>query len=111
MQTQTPETSALERYFEAELEYVVANFSNTSPRFRRTLRRIAGLSFLALTTNRQNPEHTAAGRALDKTLLIVEQEWPGIPQWQLFVFVKWFECAFEQFNLSEAELADLLLNV
>lgn len=111
MQTQTPQTSALNRYLAAELDYVIANFSDTSTRFRRTLRRIAALSFLALATNRQNPEHTAAGRSLDKTLLSVKKEWPGITQWQLFAFVKWFEGAFEQFNLSEAELADLLLNV
>lgn len=108
MQTQTPETSELDRYLAAELDYVIASFSDISPRFRRTLRRIAVLSFLALSVNEQNPAQTPAGRVLDKLLFIVEKEWPEVTPMQLVAFTEWFAGVLEQFNLSEAGLADIL---
>ena len=108
MQTQPTETSALDRYLAAELNYVVANFSDISPRFRRILRRIAALSLLALSANRQTPAQTPAGVALDKLLVALQNERPEITSMQLVAFTEWFAGVFEQFNLSE-ELTALLL--
>lgn len=109
MQTQPPETSALDRYLAAELDYVTANFSDISPRFRRTLRRIAALSLLALSANRQTPAQTPAGGALDKLLVALQNEWPEITMAQLVAFTAWFAGVFEQFNLFEPELTATLL--
>lgn len=109
MQTQTPQTSELDRYLAAELDYVIANFSDTSPRFRRTLRRIAALSLLALSTNRQTPAQTTAGGALDKLLVALQKEWPEVTPMQLVVFTGWFADAFQQFNRFEPELTATLL--
>ena len=109
MQTQPTETSALDRYLAAELDYVVANFSDISPRFRRTLRCIAALSLLAISANRQTPAQTPAGVALDKLLFTVEKEWPEVTPIQLVAFTEWFAAAFQQFSLSESELNAALL--
>ena len=108
MQTQPTETSALDRYLAAELDYVVANFSDISPRFRRTLRRIAALSLLAISANRQTPAQTPAGMALDKSLVALQNERPEITVMQLVAFTEWFAGVFEQFNLSEELTAPLL---
>ena len=108
MQIQPTELSKCERYFEAELEYVVANFSDSSPRFRRTLRHIAVLSFQALVVDGQNPARTPAGRALDKLFFTVEKEWPEVTPKQLVAFTEWFAGAFKQFNLSGLELNTIL---
>ena len=109
MQTQPTELSEHARYFEAELDYVTANFTNISLRFRRTLRRIAVLSLLALSVNGQNPTQTPAGRVLDKLLFAVEKEWPEVTPMQLVAFTEWFADAFQQFSLSESELNAALL--
>jgi len=108
MQTQPTETSALDRYLAAELDYFVANFSDISPRLRRTLRRIAALSLLALSANRQTPAQTPAGMALDKLLAALQNEWPEITLKQLVAFTEWFAGVFEQFNISEELTAPLL---
>ena len=110
MQTQPTELSEHARYFEAELDYVVANFSDISPRFRRTLRRIAALSILALSVGGQNPEQTSAGRVLDKLLFTMEKEWPEVTPMQLVAFTEWFDDALQQFSFSESELNAALLD-
>lgn len=107
MQTQPTELSA--RYLEAELEYVVANFHDTSPRFRRTLRRTAALLLLALRVNEQNPAQTPVGMALNKLLFAVGKEWPEVTAVQIVAFTEWFADAFQQFNLSTSELNDIPL--
>lgn len=107
-QAQTPELSASERYLEAELDYVIANFSDISPRFRRTLRRIAVLTLLALDADPQLSAQTVAGRVLGKMLFAVEKEWPEVTAKQLVAFTEWFAGALEQFNFPEPELTILI---
>ena len=91
------------------MDYVTANFSDISPRFRRTLRRIAAFSLLALAANRQTPAQTPAGMALDKLLVALQNERPEITPMQLVAFTEWFADAFQRFSLSGPELNAALL--
>ena len=103
MQTEPTEISPRERYLEAELDYVIANFTNISLPLRLTLRRVAAFGILALDENEQNLGQTSYGKMLDKLLYAVEVKWPEITPMQLVNFTEWYAAAVQQFSLSESD--------
>lgn len=103
--------SGLAAYLDAELDYVIANFSDISPRFRRTLRCIAVFALLALSVDRQNPAQTHPGMAHDKLCFIVGKEWPEVTSKQLVAFVVWFANALDRFDIFESVLNATFLDL
>ena len=97
-QLQPADTSALrEQYLAEELDYITANFPVSSPRFRRTLRRIATLTLF-----------TRAGEVVDILLLNSQQEWPNVTFEQTGEFVGWYAKAVSRLNLSMFDIKTLL---
>lgn len=101
-------SSRLAAYFDAELDYVIANFPVISVGFRSNLRRIAVLTYTALMQDRSNPQATRAGQAADLLLVRVLLEWPAIDVEKIADFTAWYLDAFFNFNLTPAEHRTLL---
>lgn len=100
--------SRLAGYFDAELDYVIANFPVISAGFRLTLRRIAVLTHTALMQDRSNPQATRAGQASDRLLVCVLLEWPTIDVEKLADFTAWYFDALSNFNPTLDEHRTLL---
>lgn len=92
--------SRLSAYFDAELDYVIANFPVISAGFRLTLRRIAVLTATALMQDRSNPQATRAGQTADLLIMRVLLEWPAIDVEKIANFTAWYLDAFLNFNLT-----------
>ena len=111
MQPATPSdapSSNLAAYFDAELDYVIANFPVISSDFRVNLRRIAVLTYTALMRDRSNPQATRAGQTADILLVRVLLEWPAIDVEKIANFTAWYIKAVVDFNLTPAEYSTLL---
>ena len=103
------DTSVLrEQYLAAELDYVVTNFPVISPSFRKTLRRIATLTILAVAENKQNPRQTGPGKQVGSLVLATLAEWPDVSRKQLAQFASWYFDTVRQLNLSESDFQLLL---
>lgn len=100
--------SRLSAYFDAELDYVIANFPVISAGFRLTLRRIAVLTHAAFKQDRSNPQATRPGQTADLLLVRVLREWPTIDVEKIADFTAWYIDAFYNFNLTPAEHHTLL---
>ena len=108
-QLQPADTSALrEQYLAEELDYITANFPVISPRFRRTLRRIATLTLFAVSENAQNPQQTRAGKVVDILLPDTSQEWPNITFEHVSEFTVWYAKAVSRLDLSAFDIQTLL---
>lgn len=92
--------SSLSAYFDAELDYFIANFPVISAGFRLTLRRIAVLTHTALMQDRSNPQATRAGQTADLLIMRVLLEWPAIDVEKLANFTAWYLDALLNFNLT-----------
>ena len=111
MQPATPSdapSSGLAAYFDAELDYVIANFPVISAGFRVNLRRIAVLTYTALMRDRSNPQATRAGQTADILLVRVLLEWPAIDVEKIANFTAWYFDALGNFNLTFDEHRTLL---
>lgn len=92
-------SSGLAAYFDAELDYVIANFPVISAGFRVNLQRIAVLTYIALMRDRSNPQATRAGQTADILLVRVLLEWPAIDVEKIANFTAWYFDALGNFNL------------
>lgn len=111
MQPATPSdapSSRLSAYFDAELDYVIANFPVISAGFRVNLRRIAVLTHTALMQDRSNPQATRAGQTADRLIMRVLLEWPAIDVEKLANFTAWYFDVLSNFNLTLDEHRTLL---
>lgn len=111
MQPATPSdapSSRLSAYFDAELDYVIANFPVISAGFRLTLRRIAVLTYTALMQDRSSPQATRAGQEAALLLVRVLLEWPTIDLEKIANFTAWYFDALGNFNLTLDEHLTLL---
>ena len=109
MQPATPSdapSSNLAAYFDAELDYVIANFPVISAGFRLNLRRIAGLTCTA--QDRSNPQATRAGQAADRLIMRILLEWPTIDEEKIANFTAWFLNAIADLNLTPADQRTIL---
>lgn len=100
--------SRLSAYFDAELDYVIANFPVISAGFRLNLRRIAVLTYAAVKQDRSNPQATRSGQTADLLLARVLREWPTIDVEKIAGFTAWYFDALSNFTLSPAEHRTLL---
>lgn len=100
--------SGLAAYFDAELDYVIANFPVISAGFRLNLRRIAVLTCTAIRKDRTNPQATRAGQTADLLLLHVFTEWPAITEEKIAEFTRWYADTVFALNLTPAEHRTLL---
>lgn len=100
--------SGLAAYFDAELDYVIANFPVISAGFRLNLRRIAVLTCAALREDGSNPQTTRAGQTTDLLLLRVLTKWPTITVEKIADFTAWFLNAVVDFNLTPADHRTIL---
>lgn len=101
-------SSGLAAYFDAELDYVIANFPVISAGFRVNLRRIAVLTYIALMRDRSNPQATHAGQTADILLVRVLLEWPAIDVEKIANFTAWYSDALFNFNLTPADQRTIL---
>ena len=101
-------SSGLAAYFDAELDYVIANFPVISAGFRVNLRRIAVLTCIALKEDRSNPQATRAGQAADRLIMRILLEWPAIDVEKIADFTAWYFDALDNFNLTFDEHRTLL---
>ena len=111
MQPATPSdapSSSLAAYFDAELDYVIANFPVISYDFRVNLRRIAVLTCTALKQDRSNPQATCAGQAADCLIMSILLEWPTIDEEKIANFTAWFLNAIADLNLTPADQRTIL---
>ena len=111
MQPATPSdapSSNLAAYFDAELDYVIANFPVISAGFRLNLRRIAVLTYTAWMQDRSNPQATRAGQAADILLVRILLEWPTIDVEKIANFTAWFLNAIADLNLTPADQRTIL---
>ena len=111
MQPATPSdapSSNLAAYFDAELDYVIANFPVISAGFRLNLRRIAVLTYTALMRDRSNPQATRAGQTADILLVLILREWPAIDVEKIANFTAWYFDALDNFNLTFDEHCTIL---
>ena len=109
MQPATPSdapSSGLAAYFDAELDYVIANFPVISAGFRLNLRRIAGLTCTA--QDRSNPQATRAGQTADRLIMCILLEWPAIDVEKIANFTAWYFDALGNFNLTPADQRTIL---
>jgi len=111
MQPATPSdapSSGLAAYFDAELDYVIANFPVISYDFRVNLRRIAVLTCTALKQDRSNPQATRAGQTADRLIMCILLEWPAIDVEKIANFTAWFLNAIADLNLTPADQRTIL---
>ena len=101
-------SSGLAAYFDAELDYVIANFPVISAGFRANLRRIAVLTCTAFKEDGSNPQTTRAGQAADRLILRVLLEWPAIDVEKIANFTAWYFDALDNFNLTPADQRTIL---
>ena len=101
-------SSGLAAYFDAELNYVIANFPVISAGFRLNLRRIAACVYTARREDASNPQTTRAGQAADILLLRVLIEWPTSTVEKITDFITWFLNVIADLNLTPAECRTLL---
>lgn len=111
MQPVTPSdapSSRLSAYFDAELDYVIANFPVISAGFRQNLRLIAVLTGMAFQKNENNPRATGAGRTADLLIAHTLTEWPAITVEKIADFTLWYANAVSNLRLTPADHRTLL---
>ena len=111
VQSATPSdalSSRLEAYFDAELDYVIANFPVVSAGFRLTLRCIAVLTGLAILEDENNAQATNAGRMCNRLIENTLTEWPAVTEEKIAHFAQWYANAVFDLNLTHADRRTLL---
>ena len=101
-------SSNLATYFDAELDYVIANFPVISFDFRQNLRLITVLTGMAFQKNKNNPRATGAGRTADLLIAHTLTEWPAVTKEKIANFTLWHANAVSSLRLTPAEHRTLL---